>query len=373
MATMEPQQLRLFVMEKYIEGEITRKEAASYLDLSERQISRLKAGILKYGKEFITAKGRKPGASHGISEELRANIVELKGSDRYRDLSILQFQKRLEKECEISLSYSALYQILDEYGCITEKRQRTACLLGGPRSESAGQLVFLTEHPLPGHPLTETRGTKTHVFFAIDDCTRKILCTHLDAAGSIWGYFQVMDRLFEKNGLPMSIRIPVMPSLSEEQFSRVMDCLGIELCPDSDCPKDRCAVLERAYSAFFHIYGQHEGTNTGERQDIEERLNGAALVFNNLHGLRPKERSVFLPIIRKNYPTHLLCLHYQVTLNRLGGFTVNGVPYELEKRHNAVLPPPRSTVEVLIDRDMQVQVCYRGQLFSARPNRLLRA
>lgn len=362
MTTMAPQQLRLTVMEKYIAGEVTRKEAASLLELSERQISRLKAGILKYGQEFVTAKSRKTGTNHSISDELRSYIVDLKGSERYRDLSILQFQKTLEKECDITLSYSTLYQILDEYGCITDKRQRTVCLLGGPRCNGTGQLVYLTERPMPG-----PKGTKNHVFFAIDDCTRKILCIHQDSAGSIWGYFTLMDKLFEKNGLPMTLCIPTPPADSTDQFSRIMDYLGIELCSEPDCPEERYAVLERAYTAFFHLYEQQSGLHP------DERLKAAAASFNSLHSLRPRERSAFLPIIKKNYPEQLLCLHYQVTLNRRGGFTINGIPFELEKRHNALLPPPRTTVEVLIGRDFRVQVSYRSQLFGAYPNRLLRA
>jgi Trp operon repressor len=44
---------RCTVISNFINGEITRSEAAERLSLSERQITRLKKGVIKEGVEFF--------------------------------------------------------------------------------------------------------------------------------------------------------------------------------------------------------------------------------------------------------------------------------------------------------------------------------
>jgi hypothetical protein len=69
---------RYSVISKLIEGSITTLEAAESLDLSERQIKRLKKGVINEGPAFLIHKntGRKP--VHAISGDLAKKIIELR-------------------------------------------------------------------------------------------------------------------------------------------------------------------------------------------------------------------------------------------------------------------------------------------------------
>ncbi len=69
---------RYTVILKFIEGEITRLEAADRLGLSERQITRIKKGVIKKGAAFLQHKntGRKP--AHAIDNEMAEKIASLK-------------------------------------------------------------------------------------------------------------------------------------------------------------------------------------------------------------------------------------------------------------------------------------------------------
>ena len=60
---------RLLVIQKAIHREITVKEAAEALGLSERQVIRLKGGVSKEGPEFIVHKNRGRKPKHAICDE----------------------------------------------------------------------------------------------------------------------------------------------------------------------------------------------------------------------------------------------------------------------------------------------------------------
>ncbi|MDK2992303.1 MAG: hypothetical protein PWP48_1536, partial [Clostridiales bacterium] len=58
----ESEMQKLFVINKVIDGTLTASEAAQVLDLSVRQIFRLKKGVKEQGASFVIHKnrGRKP-------------------------------------------------------------------------------------------------------------------------------------------------------------------------------------------------------------------------------------------------------------------------------------------------------------------------
>ncbi|GAV26108.1 integrase [Carboxydothermus islandicus] len=102
---MSQKQLNRFaVITKLIDGHITVKEAALCLELSERQIIRLKKGVLNEGPAFLIHKnkGRKP--AHAISQDLVQKIVSLKKSNIYQRANFLHFQEILKEYEAISIS-----------------------------------------------------------------------------------------------------------------------------------------------------------------------------------------------------------------------------------------------------------------------------
>jgi len=78
---MTPMEMtRLRVINQIIDRVISIREAAELLNLSERQVMRLKKGVKEQGPGFIIHKNRGRKPSHAISEELRDTIVKLKKS-----------------------------------------------------------------------------------------------------------------------------------------------------------------------------------------------------------------------------------------------------------------------------------------------------
>lgn len=144
---------KLRVIEQVIAKKITAKEAAELLDLSERQIYRLKRGVLEQGPEFAMNKraGIKP--VHALSDELKAKIVKLKNSEKYKNSSCRAFRDLLEKDENISLSYSTVHRVLREKSQTnTPKKQPTLTL--GHKNGWIDVSVEITESmPIyPGDP-----------------------------------------------------------------------------------------------------------------------------------------------------------------------------------------------------------------------------
>ncbi|MGI6574922.1 MAG: helix-turn-helix domain-containing protein [bacterium] len=82
------------VINQIIDKVISIREAAELLNLSERQVMRLKKGVKEQGSGFIINKNRGRKPSHAISEETRSTIVELKKS-KYKEANFKHFQESL--------------------------------------------------------------------------------------------------------------------------------------------------------------------------------------------------------------------------------------------------------------------------------------
>ncbi len=71
---------KLRVINQTIDKVITIKVAAELLNLSERQVIRLKGGVMTHGPVFLIHKNRGRKPDHAITDELQESIVQLKKS-----------------------------------------------------------------------------------------------------------------------------------------------------------------------------------------------------------------------------------------------------------------------------------------------------
>jgi transposase len=69
--------VRVFVIKSLVDDKMTSRDAAEVLNLSERQIKRLKAGVKKDGEVFVIHKNRGRKPKHTIPGEIREEIVFL--------------------------------------------------------------------------------------------------------------------------------------------------------------------------------------------------------------------------------------------------------------------------------------------------------
>ena len=100
------------VITQVIDGLITREKAAELLDLSVRQIDRIKKSYLQEGVESLIHKntGRKP--SHALDEETKEKVIQTRSIFPYSQANFKHFQELLELHHGIHISYSSLYALL---------------------------------------------------------------------------------------------------------------------------------------------------------------------------------------------------------------------------------------------------------------------
>jgi transposase len=115
--TLSQKQLKkLKVMNAYIDGTIDRRRAAELLSLSERQISRLKKGLIIQGETFLIHKNSNRKPSHAVSKEVKEKILKIHSLPEYESVNFLHFKDILADKHHIKLSYTALSSILKSSG-----------------------------------------------------------------------------------------------------------------------------------------------------------------------------------------------------------------------------------------------------------------
>jgi transposase len=73
---MSQEQIKRYaVISKSLDGSLTVKEASESLDLSVRQVIRLRKGVKNEGTAALIHKNRGRKPSHAISEEVRQRII----------------------------------------------------------------------------------------------------------------------------------------------------------------------------------------------------------------------------------------------------------------------------------------------------------
>ncbi|MCD5413914.1 MAG: hypothetical protein LR001_02780 [Clostridiales bacterium] len=75
---------KYLIIKKLVETNGNKKRAAVALDLSERQIYRLKKGVKAEGAAFFVHKNTNNKPSHTLDDDFKQKIIRFKNSDDYK-------------------------------------------------------------------------------------------------------------------------------------------------------------------------------------------------------------------------------------------------------------------------------------------------
>lgn len=373
---------RFKVISLVIEGKATIAEAADDLKLSQRQIIRLKKGVMEQGPGFLIHKGcgRKP--SHAIPEELAKVIISLKQSDLYAGANFLHFRDILEEHEGIQISYTPLYRILTEAGFKSpKKRRRSKSHHRRKRKKREGILIQMDATPFEWFGTDE----KYTLHGAIDDATGKIVGLFLTKNECLLGYFAVSRQMLLRFGIPVSLytdrhAIFVSPNadkvsieeqldgkvVNETQFGRAMSELGVTMHKARSAEaKGRVErlwdTLQSRLPVEFKIAGitDVEGANAFLANYIDK--------FNKKFAVAPAEpECMFRPVPDASFVDHILCVKQERSLD-------NGYVFSFYNRHFQVIEdrsapiPPRSRIRVLVSPEFGVKAQYKGLVYDVLP------
>jgi transposase len=374
---------RYSVISRLIEGSITTLEAAESLGLSERQIKRLKKGVMEEGPAFLIHKntGRKP--VHAISDDLAKKIIELRNHENYKDANFLHFQELLEEYEGITISYKPLYSILTKAGFKSPKKRRKVKPHNRRKRKSQeGLLIQMDATPFAWFGNNEIFA----LHGAIDDATGKIVGLYLTKNECLQGYFEVTRQILLNHGVPASIyadrhsifRSPKADKLSIEeqlagkvvndtQFQRAMRELGVTIIPARSAQaKGRVErlwdTLQSRLPVEFKIAGI---TNVG---DANEFLARYIPLFNEKFAVEPENpQSAFTPVKQGICIDNILCFKQLRTIDNGGVFVFKGGHFQPVSNGKIVSIPAKSQVNVLISPIFGVKVQFKNVVYDVVP------
>lgn len=194
---------REMIIKKCIKGKYTNKKAANMLDLSVRQIKRLKKRLLANNSIAHGNCGKEP--TNKISKEKETEILNLYNS-KYLNFNFRHFIDCLEEYEEISVSYNLVYRILTTNDIKSPKHhKRSSNDSIHPLRERRKHFGELVQIDASIHNWFGSDVDKATLHGAIDDASGKILALYFDHNESLNGYYNMLYIILTKYGIPEAL------------------------------------------------------------------------------------------------------------------------------------------------------------------------
>src|SRR4051794_3044151 len=195
------EQQRARVVARILNGELTMSEGSVELDLSERQLWRLRAALVEAGPAGLVHGNRGRASPRRIDLEQRTRIVELR--DRYGPINDSHFCELLAERDGIAVSRESVRTILRGAGIASPRRRRSPRYRSRrPRMGAAGTLLQLDGSR---HHWLEERGPELVLVGAIDDATGSVTAAVFRDKEDAAGYLEILRATIARHGLPLAI------------------------------------------------------------------------------------------------------------------------------------------------------------------------
>lgn len=231
---------RLRVIHKVIDGELKAWQAAAQLDLSVRQVKRLKKRVIKSDRGIVHGLRGRP-SNHRLSPEVVKKAVDLVRS-KYSDFGPTFANEKLYEQEGIHISTNSLRKAMVSAGLWKVRRQKIRHRAYRERRACLGELVQLDGSD---HLWFEKRAPRCVLLNFIDDATSKILHAEFVSVEDTLTLLAATRRYLLKRGRPIAFyvdhdsiyKVNRQPTLEEQlrdtqpmtQFTRAMKELDIEV------------------------------------------------------------------------------------------------------------------------------------------------
>lgn len=363
------------VIQDCIDGIYTVPQAAKLLDLSDRQVQRLKKEVLTKGPEGIIHKGRGKISNKAINPETIDRIVELKKLYIYEKANFTHFQELLAENENINVSYSCLYSNLTKNGFKSPRKHHKSKLHHRRKRKSYfGELVQTDGTPFDWFE----NGSKYSLHGYIDDATGIPLGLYMCETECLLGYLEITRQMLSNYGIPETIYSdkfsvffpPTSAKLTVEkqlegktrpktQFHRILDELNINLiAANSSQAKGRVERLwntlqDRLITEFRvnHITNIEEA-NQFFPQFMKKYAKKFGVAAENTE-------SKFIKLPQYVDLDKLLCAKFTRVIDNSGCFSLQGEKFQLITNEL----PPKAKVNILMSKKLGIKVEYKNNLY----------
>lgn len=380
---MTQKQLNRFAaISQVLDGTLSISDAAARLNLSNRQVIRLKNGVSIHGPEFLIHKNSNRQPIHAFSDEFINKIVALKLSEPYKDANFLHFMELLAEHEAINISYNALYTILTDAGIKSPmKRRKTKQHHRRKRKAQEGLLIQMDATPFDWFG----NGTTFALHGAIDDATGKVVALFMTKNECLQGYFEITKQIILNHGIPVTIyadrhtiflsqkasKLSIEDQLAgkqipDTQFGRALKELEINLIP-ARSPQAKGRVerlwltLQSRLPTEFKLHG------ISSLDQANEFLACYINLFNEKFAVTPADSVCAF----RTFPTgtnidYILCVKHQRIIDNGAVFSYYGKHFKVISVSSSTIPS-KAKIDILISPWFGVKAHYKDIFFDTVP------
>jgi transposase len=241
------EQGRLSVIKKAIKGEITNELAATHLQLSVRQIKRLKKKVRDEGDKAVIHQLKGKDSNHRITDTVKDEAVELL-KENYADFKPTFASEKLAENHNIAISYQTARRWMTKEGLWKPRKQKKGTYRSQrPRKEHYGELQQFdgSYHLWLEMRFCDEQGEPIEMCLlaAVDDATGKITKAVFADNEGVIAVFTFWKEYVETKGKPKHIyadkfstyKINHKKAVDNHelitQFQRAMRQLDVNLIP----------------------------------------------------------------------------------------------------------------------------------------------
>jgi hypothetical protein len=352
------------VIQRYINHEITKTQAAQLAGISDRQVTRIAKEIRELGAEALLHKnkGRKPANS--VSPEMETNILNLYSQPEYHDVNFLHFQDSLAARHKISCPYSTLTSILKKAGKVSPKKKKHRkkhCRR--KRKAYMGELIQIDASP---HDWLRN-GRQCSLHGAIDDATGMIVGLYLCENECRLGYFETMRQCLLNHGSPLSLysdnhSIFRSPKAGKStQFGRAMHELGANIIyAKSPQAKGRVERMWETLQSRLPVEFALDKISTIAEANVY--LETKVISYFNERWAQNSQASIFVPVPTGTDIDTILCVKERRVTDNAGAFSYKGKAFQIIDDGFPVISRGKK-VELLIGWRIGIKIRYQERIF----------
>lgn len=233
---------RLRVIRNVLDQKLTQVEAASLLDLSDRQVRRLCAAVRSRGNRAILHGLKGHPSNNQLDAELLGRALSAIHDPRWEGFTAVFAQQKLESFYDVILSDTTVRKLMTMTDLHQPRRRGAKHRSWRERRACVGHLVQLDGSE---HDWFEGRGPKCALLVYIDDATSRILHAEFVKVEDTISLMRSTGTYLRKHGRPVAFYVDkdsiytvnrkatVDEELRDEnpvtQFTRAMGELGVEV------------------------------------------------------------------------------------------------------------------------------------------------
>lgn len=242
-------QVTFDTVSEFLRGELSRMEAATLLQASERTISRIARRIEKNGIMGVVHGNRGRAPVNKSPDLLKGSVMKLM-CERYFDFNLTHARQMLNKEHGLSIPYESLRRWCHEKGLVKRsKRRQPRARYRRVRMPNEGLLL-----QLDGSPHRYNGKDEWCLIGAIDDASSDFVYGEFFHSEDTLSCLRVLQRIIELKGIPHALYVDQAGCLGGSKrahfshFLRACEILGIRLIKASSA--EAKGRIERAWGTI---------------------------------------------------------------------------------------------------------------------------